>query len=131
LGSGEIRVCSGARRSDAGIQNERDDGKKKVNVEERSDLFSACACMLALSHVILVKAAMAELTDSSELGTDMYYHDHRHYQGQDVHEVICGLEDKSIGDFNRSCIALCLYAGAVIDLLMAYESTQRYRCLFA
>lgn len=74
---------------------------------------------------------MAQHTDSSELGTDMYYHDHCHYQGQNVHEVVRRLEDKGVRDLNRSCIALCLYAGAAIDFLMSYESAEWYRRLFA
>jgi hypothetical protein len=61
----------------------------------------------------------------------MYYHDHCHYQGQNMHEVVCRLEDERICDLNCSCIALCLNASAAIDFLVADKSAQWYRRLFA
>jgi len=70
-------------------------------------------------------------TNSSEFGADVENHDDCHDQGQDVHEVVCGLEYERVCNFNRSRIALCLNAGAAIDFLVANEGAQRYRCLCA
>lgn len=61
----------------------------------------------------------------------MYYHDHCHYQGQNVHEVVRRLEDERVRDLNRSCIALRLDSSAAIDFLVSNEGAQRYRRLFA
>lgn len=74
---------------------------------------------------------MAQHTDSSELRTDMYYHDHRHYQGQNVHEVVRRLEDECVCDLNCSCIALGLNTSAAIDFLVAHKGAQWYGCLCA
>jgi hypothetical protein len=87
-------------------------------------------------HVSLVAYSVrhtpaAQRTNSSELGTDVYYHDHCHYQGQNVHEVVRRLEDESVRDLNRSCIALRLDASAAIDFLVSNEGAQRYRRLSA
>jgi hypothetical protein len=59
----------------------------------------------------------------------MYNHDHRHYQGQDMHEVVRRLEDERVCNLNRPRVALCLYPGAAIDLLLAHQRAQRYRRL--
>ena len=65
-------------------------------------------------------ASVAQHSDRSKLGTNMYYHDHCHYQGQNVHEVVRCLKDEGVCNLNRSCIALCLYAGTSIDFLVSY-----------
>jgi hypothetical protein len=52
-------------------------------------------------------------------------HDHRHYQGQNMHEVVRGLEDERVGDLNRPRVTVCLYPGAAIDLLPADQRAQR------
>jgi hypothetical protein len=61
-------------------------------------------------------------TDSGELGAHVNDHDHRHDQGQNVHEVVRSLEDERVCDLNRPRVAVCLDAGAAIDLLVAHES---------
>jgi hypothetical protein len=48
LCSGEVGVCSRARRSDTGIENQRDNGQEEVDVEEGGDFLSAYECMLVL-----------------------------------------------------------------------------------
>jgi hypothetical protein len=48
-------------------------------------------------------------------------HDYRHNQSQNVHKVIRRLEDKRVGHLNRPRVAVWLYAGAAIDLLVAHE----------
>jgi hypothetical protein len=48
-------------------------------------------------------------------------HDHCHYQSQDMHEVVRRLEDERVCDLNRSRVAVCLYAGATVDLLLAHQ----------
>lgn len=129
LHGGEVRVRSRSRRSDACVENEGDNGEEEVDVEERGYLLSAYICTSVLS--LSVWKVVAQRTNSSEFGTDMYYHDHRHYQGQDVHEVVRCLEDESVRNLNCSRITLCLYASSTIDLLVAHKGAQRYRCLFA
>lgn len=131
LNSGEVGVGGRARRSDSSVEDEGYDSEKKVDVEERGNLFATCTCELVLFPIVPATTAVAQHTDSSELGTDMYYHNHCHYQGQNVHEVVRCLEDERVGDLNRSCIALCLYAGAAVDFLVAHEGAQWYRRLFA
>ena len=128
LGSGEVRVRGRTRGSDAGIEDERDNGQEEVDVEERGDLLAACNCVL----VRLRKSSSSRAhTDSGELGTDVEDHDNGHDEGQNVHEVVCDLKDERVCDLNGACIALGLYAGAAIDLLVAYERAQRYRRLCA
>lgn len=61
----------------------------------------------------------------------MENHDDGHDQRQDMHEVVGCLEDERVGNFNRARIALCLNAGAAVDLLVADEGAQRYRRLCA
>jgi hypothetical protein len=56
-------------------------------------------------------------------------HDNGHDQGQNVHEVVGGLEDERVGDLNCPRVAVCLYACTAIDLLLAHQSAQRYRGL--
>jgi hypothetical protein len=56
-------------------------------------------------------------------------HDDGHDQGQNVHEVVGGLEDERVGDLNCPRVAVCLYACTAIDLLLAHQSAQRYRGL--
>lgn len=58
-------------------------------------------------------------------------HDHRHYQGQNMHEVVRGLEDERVGDLNGPRVAVCLDARAAVDLLLAHEGAQRDRGLRA
>jgi hypothetical protein len=58
-------------------------------------------------------------------------HDHCHYQGQDMHEVVRRLEDERVCDLNRSRVTVCLYAGATVDLLLAHQRAQWYRRLCA
>jgi hypothetical protein len=74
---------------------------------------------------------VAQHTNSSELGTDMDDHDHCHYQGQNVHEVVRHLENERVCKLNRSCIALGLDSSAAIDFLVPNEGAQRYRGLRA
>lgn len=58
-------------------------------------------------------------------------HDHSHDQGQNVHEVVGGLEDERVRQLKRTRIALGLNAAAAADVLVAHQSTQRYRHLGA
>lgn len=58
-------------------------------------------------------------------------HDDGHDHGQNVHEVVGGLEDERVGNLNRPRVALCRYAGATVDVLLAHQRAQRYRCLGA
>lgn len=53
----------------------------------------------------------------------MYYHDHCHYQGQNVHEVVRRLEDQRVCDLNGTRIAFSWNACAAIDFLMPYKDT--------
>jgi len=64
---------------------------------------------------------MRKRTDSCELGAHMDNHDDRHNHGQDVHEVVRGLENEGIRDFNGARIALCLDAHAIVDRLVAHK----------
>ncbi len=59
----------------------------------------------------------------------MNNHNNGHNHGHDVHEVVRRLENKRIGDLNRSRIAFRLDANIVIDFLVAYDCAQRYGCL--
>jgi hypothetical protein len=70
-------------------------------------------------------------TDSGKLGAHVDDHDHRHDQGQNVHEVVRSLEDECVCDLNGPRVAVCLDAGAAIDLLVAHEGAERYRGLGA
>lgn len=58
-------------------------------------------------------------------------HDNSHDERQNVHKVIRRLKDECVRNLDRACIALCLNAGAAINLLLAYERAQRYRRLGA
>jgi hypothetical protein len=61
----------------------------------------------------------------------MNNHDYRHYQGQNMHEVVRGLEDERVGDLNGPRVTVCLDPGAAIDLLPAHQRAQWYRRLCA
>jgi hypothetical protein len=128
LGGGEVRVGGRTRGSDASIEDERDNGQKEVDVEERSDLLAACSCV---SVRLCNYSSSRAHTNSGELGADVEDHDDGHDEGQNVHEVVRDLEDKRVCDLNGACIALGLYASAAIDLLVADERAQRYRRLCA
>ena len=128
LGGGEVRICGRTRGSDAGIEDERDNGQEEVDVEERGDLLAAFNCVSVRLRKYLSSCAH---TDSGELGADVEDHDNGHDEGQNVHKVVRNLEDERVRDLNGACIALGLYAGAAIDLLVAYERAQRYRRLCA
>jgi hypothetical protein len=70
-------------------------------------------------------------TNGCELGTNVYDHDNRHDESQDVHKVVGGFEDERVGDFNRARIAPCRDAGASIDILVTNKCAERYRRLCA
>jgi hypothetical protein len=74
---------------------------------------------------------MRQHTDSGKLGAHMDNHDDGHYHGQNMHDVVCRLEDEGIGNLNCPRIALRLYAHAIVDRLVAHQSAQWYRRLFA
>lgn len=48
-----------------------------------------------------------------------------------MHEVVRSLENERVGDLNRPRVALCLYARAAVDVLVADERAQGYRGLCA
>lgn len=52
LCGGEVWVCGRTRRSDAGIENKRNNGEEEIDVEERRDLFATCTYMLVLSDFV-------------------------------------------------------------------------------
>ena len=81
-----------------------------------------------LSH----STGILEHTDGGEFGAHVDDHDDRHYQGQNVHEVVGALEDDGVCQLNRPRVALRLYARAAVDGRDGpNEGTQRYRRLFA
>jgi hypothetical protein len=59
----------------------------------------------------------------------VYDHNNCHDESQDVHEVVGGFKYERVGDFNRARVALRRDAGTTVDVLVANECTQRYRCL--
>lgn len=67
LGGGEVRVGGRTRGSDAGIEDERDNSQKEVDVEEGSDLLATCFCVSVRlrnysSHVHIPTAVNLERT---------------------------------------------------------------------
>ena len=58
-------------------------------------------------------------------------HDDGHDEGEDVHEVVGGLEDERVGQHERARVALGLDAAVTADFLVANQGTQRYRHLLA
>lgn len=129
LGGGKIRVGSGTGRSDACIEDERDDGQEEVDVEEGRDFLAPWYTLAKVLLVIML--ILRRHTDSGEFGAHVYDHYDGHDQGQDVHKVVSRLEDERIGDLNSPGIAACLDAHAIADILMAHSSAEGYRRLFA
>jgi hypothetical protein len=129
LGGGEVWICGGTGGSDAGIEHERYDGQEEVDVEEGRNLLAACGVLTNVP--VLLCILMRQRTDSGKLGAHMDDHDDGHDHGQDVHEVVRRLEDERIRNLDCPRIALCLYAHAIVDRLVAHQSAQWNRCLFA
>jgi hypothetical protein len=48
-------------------------------------------------------------------------HNHRHDEGEDVHEVVGGLEDEGVGNLNRPRVTGGWNARAAVDLLLAHK----------
>lgn len=74
---------------------------------------------------------MRKRTNSGELGAHVYNHDHSHYQGQNVHEVICRLKDERVRNLDGPRVTLRLDPDAIVDCLVSDKSTQWYCGLFA
>lgn len=111
LSGDEVWVCGGAGRGDSGVNDERYDGEEHINVEECRNLFATYRVVLVV-NILYFFVVLLQHTDCRELGPHMYNHNHRHDQGQNVHEVVGGLEDERIRQLNRPRVACRLYAGA-------------------
>lgn len=54
-------------------------------------------------------------------------HDDGHAHGEDVHKVVCDLEDERVADLDGARVADGRDAGAAIDVLVADEGAQGER----
>ncbi len=120
LGGSKVRVRGGTGSSDTSVKDERYDGQKEVDVEERCDFFSACYSLVKGSRPY---TTTRQRTDSCELGAHMDNHDDCHYHGQDMHEIVRGLEDERVRNLNRPRIAPRLNAHAIVDRLVTHKGT--------
>lgn len=114
----EVRVRSRAGWGNASIEDERNNGQSHVDVEEGGDLFAAC---MALARCELEKLLRGGPTNSGEFGPHVDDHDNRHDEGENVHEVVGGLEDKRVRQHQRARITLSLDATATTNVLVADE----------
>lgn len=70
-------------------------------------------------------------TNGGKFGPHVNDHNHRHDEGEDVHEVVGGLEDERVGQHKRARVALGLDAAVTADVLVADQGAQWYRHLLA
>lgn len=103
--------ASRARRDDACVEDQTEDGEKHVDVEEGGDLFAA---------------------DGSELAAHVQDHDDGHAERSQVHEVDRSFEDDGVGQLNAAGVAGRKDGGSVGDGIDgANEGAQRKRGLAA
>jgi len=96
LHSDEPGICARARRDDAAVDEERDDGEQEVAPEETDDLLA---------------------TDSGELAANMDDHDDSHEQSADVGDASSALEDDRVGHLDCARVAGRLYPFGALDTI--------------
>lgn len=102
----KVRVGIATRRDHSSIDDERDEAKEHIQVEE-------CENLLA--------------TDGSELGADVKNHDNRHEDGHDVHDGSSTLEDDGVGELDVARIAVGLDPNAARRHYWPKRRAQRQR----